>query len=178
MWGAFEVRHEFDERGNPVTTSCFDAFGKASTCARLGFARQTAEFDAAGREVSRVFFDEEGNPATNIGFSTRKFTYDNYDHIFESRGYDKNGALMEAYGMAVRRDLYDAAHRHFALVILDKAGKPARYTGCFGGVSCAKVWHAVRIVRKPDGVAEKNQFFDEKGQLTETKDCDKVRCFK
>lgn len=178
VWGVFEIRHEYDERGNAVITSCHDASGKAVECTRLGFARQQSTFDDAGHEVARVFFDVDGNPATNTGARTRKFTYDNYDHLFEGRGYDEAGNLLESLGMAVRRDLYDVEHRRFAIVLLDKAGKPARYTGCYGGSTCPKMWHAVRLVRRPDGIVDKNQFFDDKGQLIDTKDCSKVRCFR
>jgi hypothetical protein len=178
VWNVFEIRHEYDERGNATVTTCHDAFGKLTTCTNLGFARQQSTYDNVGREIARVFFDTDGNPAMNTGAVTRKFIYDNYDHLFEGRGYDKAGQVIETLGNAVRRDLYDIAHRKFAVVLLDKDGKPARYTGCYGGSTCPKTWHAMRIVRKPDGIVDKNQFFDERGQLIETKDCGNVRCFR
>jgi hypothetical protein len=108
----------------------------------------------------------------------RRFAYDNYDHLFESRGYDADGKLVDTLGVSVRRDLYDVAHRRFAVVLLGPDGKPALYRGCYSGSTCPKTWHAVRIVRRADGAIENNQFFDDAGQLIDTKDCTKVRCFR
>ena len=177
VYGVFEVRRELDDLGNETSRACFDANAKPVTCGRLGFHRDRAVHDAAGRESVRTFFDERGAPALNLAAASRRFRYDNYDHSFEATGYDAAGTLVESYGVATRRDLYDAAHRRFAVVVLDKAGKPARYTGCYAGHTCPASWHAVRIVRRGDGTPEKNQFFDFAGQLVKTMDCKKVRCF-
>jgi hypothetical protein len=134
--------------------------------------------DDAGREIEETFFDDRGQPASNGGTVVRRFRYDNYDHVFEATNHDADGELFEYLGMTTQRKLYDAAHREFAVLLLDRAGKPARYTGCFTGAHCpAGAWHAVRINRRPDGTVESNQFFDADGQLIETTSCTKERCF-
>jgi hypothetical protein len=80
--------------------------------------------------------------------------------------------------MATQRRLYDAGHRLFALILLDRSGGPAHYAGCFTGRDCpTRDWHAVRLVRGPNGRAVANQFFDAGGQLIDTIDCDTRRCW-
>jgi hypothetical protein len=174
----FELRSQYDAAGNEIGGSCYDAAGKAIECARTGLHATKRMFDDAGRVIEERFFDPAGAPTTNIGTAIRRFRYDNYDHLYEATSHDVDGNLEESLGMTTRRDLYDTAHRHFAILLLDRAGKPARYTGCYTGVTCPKQpWHAVRLVRGPDGAVNQNQFFDAAGQLLQTVDCRVTSCF-
>ncbi|MEO8705065.1 MAG: hypothetical protein ABI867_33740 [Kofleriaceae bacterium] len=176
-WAAFEIREELDDLDRTIASSCFDAGGVAIECSHFGFHRKVATYDDAGRLVLEHYFDPAGKPTTNLGAASRRYTYDNYDHMFEGRGFDAGGNAIESLGMAVQRQLYDPAHREFAKILLDKAGKPAAYTGCFGGIHCPTgSWHALKLVRSADGELKKQQFFDAAGQLIETQDCSKVRC--
>ena len=135
-------------------------------------------FDVNGRRTQETFFGRDGRPTFNLGASSRRYKHDNYDHPFESQSFDDKNRLVEQSGMATIRELYDVRHQRFAMVLLDKTGKPARYTACFTGTTCpAHPWHAVRIVRLGDGTVEYNQFFDEDGQLIEANSCRTNKCF-
>jgi hypothetical protein len=174
----FEIRNQWDERGSNVGRACYDASGTAAPCGRTGFHAIKWTVDDAGRKIEERYLDVQGGAATNLGCALRRFQYDNYDHNFETRNFDARGQLVEALGQAIRRELYDDAHRKFGVLLLDKAGKPASYTGCYVGVSCPnRPWHAVRIVRSPKGSVEKNLFFDAAGQLIHTQSCGATRCF-
>ena len=149
------------------------------SCAQTGFHAKHQTYDAAGRTVETRFADVEGRPATNHGTAVRRFRYDNYDHQVEATSYDAAGEVTETLGVTTRRTLYDAAHRSFGIVLLDRRGAPARYRSCYVGATCpTRPWHAVRIVRGPSGLAEQNLFFDAAGQLLETMACRRVRCFR
>jgi hypothetical protein len=177
-YSVFELRDQWDEQGNHVGRSCYWSDGQAVPCARTGFHAVKWTFDEAGRKTEERFFDTSGSATTNLGCSVRRFQYDNYDHLYESRNYGATGQPIEVLGMSIRRELYDAGHRKFAVLLLDKAGKPARYSGCFVGVHCPTgKWHAVRIVRTANGSVQKNLYFDADGQLVQTVACGKVRCW-
>ncbi len=177
-WHAFEVRYQYDDRGRAVATSCHGTDGQPVLCGTMGYSSNRATYDDAGRMLEERFFDIHGNPTTNVGATYRTFVYDNYDHVSERRALDGAHEPVESLGMAVRRNLYDADHRLFGVVLLDKAGKPARYNGCYSGVTCPRgTWHAMRILRHRDGSVDTNEFFDAAGQLIHTVDCSKSRCF-
>jgi hypothetical protein len=177
-FGVFELRRGWDALGNLVEESCWGASGEAIECDHTGFHAQRIAVDDAGRTREIRYLDAGGAPATNLGVAVRRYIYDNYDHLHEIDGFDESGDFVEALGMAAQRRLYDPGHRLFALILLDKAGKPARYTGCFTGRDCpARDWHAVRIYRGPNGRVVKNVYFDADGQLVETMDCDQKRCW-
>jgi hypothetical protein len=174
----FEVRWQYDEVGNPVGTSCYDSEGEPVECASAGYHALRRTYDDAGRNTQLRFFDTRGAPTTGLEAAAVHSTYDSYDHLFESTVVDADGELVETNGMTTRRDLYDTAHRRFAIVLLDRAGKPAQYTACYVGVTCPeKAWHAVRLVRGIDGRVMSNQFFDSTGQLVATQDCSTATCF-
>ena len=173
-----ELRYVYDDAGHLTDMKCFDEDGSAIQCSATGFHGWHKTFDDAGRETVQTFFDESGAPATNMGVAQRKFRYDNYDHEFESRSLDSDGNLVEAHGMAIRRTLWDATHRMFAIQLLDAKGNPAKYSACYTGTTCpSKPWHAVRIHRRPNGGVFANQFFDADGQVMETVDCTQKPCF-
>lgn len=174
----FEVQTGRDDLGNAVSTSCFDSAGRAVECSGTGFHRTTSKIDDAGRMVEERFFDANGAPTTNMGCAIRRFRYDNYDHEVEASDHDTRGAVIEVRSKAYVRTLYDQSHRRFALLLFDKQNRPSRYTACFVGVDCpSPAWHAVRIVRDQKGVVEKNLYFDAAGQLVETLDCRRQRCW-
>jgi len=174
----FEVQSGRDDLGNAISTSCFDASGHPVECSGTGFHRTTSKTDDAGRMVEQRFFDANGAPTTNLGCSIRRFRYDNYDHEVEASDHDAQGNVIEVQSKAYVRTLFDQSHRRFALLLFDKQNKPSRYTACFVGVDCpSQVWHAVRIVRDSKGGLEKNQYFDAAGQLVETLDCHRQRCW-
>jgi hypothetical protein len=174
----FEIRNQWDERGSNVGRGCYGPSGTAVPCGRTGFHAITWTVDDAGRKIEERYLNVNGAPSTNLGCALRRFQYDNYDHNFETRNFDARGQLVEALGQAIRRELYDDAHRKFGILLLDRAGKPAQYRGCYVGATCPnRAWHAVRIVRSPKGSVEKNLFFDAAGQLIHTTACGTVRCF-
>src|SRR5262249_44477662 len=114
----------------------------------------------------------------NLGVAKRRYVYDNYDHLHQIDGFGPDGDVVESMGMATQRRLYDAGHRLFALILLDRSGQPAHYAGCFSGRDCpARYWPAVLLVPGLNGRAETNQFFDASGQLIDTVDCDTRRCW-
>ena len=82
--------------------------------------------------------------------------------------------------MSSMRIIYDQGHRQFGILLFDLHDRPARYRACFTSVTCPgkKVWHAMRIMRRANGSAAKNLFFDHEGQLVHTVDCSKRPCWK
>lgn len=178
QYQVFETRGQLDEAGDLVGESCHDAAGEPAPCGTTGFHARKMTYDDAGRRLTETYHGVDGGPSTNMGAAARRFRYDNYDHPFEAQTLDARGELLEVLGTAIRRDLHDAAHRRFGVVLLDRQGRPARYGGCYTGVTCPRrPWHAVRIVRRANGSAESNQFFDAAGQLLETKACSATPCF-
>lgn len=158
--------------------NCFDKSAAPVECGGTGFHGWREEFDEAGHEVSQTYVATTGEPGTNMGIAKRMFRYDNYDHAYESRHLDGAGNAVEMRGASSRRNLWDATHRLFAIQLYDLGNKPARYDGCYTGVTCVgKPWHAVRINRRADLTALTNQFFDHAGQLIGTIDCTAKPCF-
>jgi hypothetical protein len=147
-------------------------------CGLTGYHRTTQSRDDAGRVVEARFFDRAGRPTTNVGTSIRRFRHDSYDHVYEATDHDFTGRVIEAQGKTTFRTLYDQRHRLFAIVLLDRRGKPARYHGCYTGVDCPSgEWHAVRIDRSPRGRVLRNRYFDSRGKLAATIDCATHRCW-
>ena len=177
LYRVFETRDQRDDAGNLVGQSCYGLRSAPVTCGTTGFHARKMTYDDAGRQLTETFYGVDGGPTTNMGAAARRFRYDNYDHLHESQSFDDRGELVEVRGAATRRDLFDATHRRFGIVLLDKQGKPATYGGCYSGMTCPKSWHAVRIVRRANGSAEANKFFDAAGRLVETKACSAAPCF-
>ncbi len=178
-YGVHELRTQVDERGNATAQSCYGERGEPVLCGTTGFHGMLWKRDGAGRATEERFLGVDGSPTSNLGCHVRRFQYDNYDHLYESRNHDASGALIEVMGTAIRRELYDAGHRKFAVLLLNRGARPARYTGCYSGVDCPRgAWHAVRIVRSATGAVEKNQYFDAAGQLIHTLQCRQQRCWR
>ena len=92
----------------------------------------------------------------------------------------ERGQLFESDGMAIKRNYYDDTHLLFGIALLDAQERPARYSACFTGVDCPpgnQDWHAVRIVRSPDGRATYNHYFDADGEKIMTLDCKTQQCW-
>ena len=175
----FEIRWQYDAVGNPVRESCYAYDGNPIVCATGDYHQVKRTYDHAGREIELRYLDESGTPTESVGTAVVRTRYDNYDHAVEWTVVDADGELIEVNGMTTRRELYDAAHRRFAIILLDRTGQPAPYTACYVGVTCPdEAWHAVRLVRGIDGRVTSNQFFDASGQLLVTQDCSKVTCFR
>ncbi len=179
-YGATEVRYEYDALGRQTAESCHGEHGVNLQCAETGFHRNVDAFDDNGRISSRRFVGPDGEVATNRGTLVREYIYDNYDHLVETRNRDEDGDLLESDGMAIKRNYYDDTHRLFGLVLLDAQGAPSRYDACFTGVKCPALgqpWHAVRVVRSPDGRPTHNHYFDHDGKLIMTLDCRQEQCW-
>ncbi len=177
-YGAFELRKSWDPLGNLVEESCWGPSGEPIECDHTGFHSEKIVVDDAGRTRTVRYFDVDGNPSSNLGVAVRRYTYDNYDHISKIDGFDESGDVVEALGMASQKRLYDSSHRLFALLLFDRNGKPAHYSGCFTGRDCpTRDWHAVRIFRGDNGHVTKNEYFDADGKLIDTLDCDTHRCW-
>lgn len=176
-YDVFDVHFEYDALGRFISESCFAADGDPVQCGTTGMHETRSRWDDAGRIVEERYYDSDGSPTTNYGTAIRRFVYDNYDHQYEETNHDENGELVEVNGPSTRRDLYDDRHRMFGILQLDKGGNPTMYTGCYTGVTCPTHWHALRLVRRPDGKVEKSEFFDVDGQLVETVDCRESSCF-
>ncbi|HWU89136.1 MAG TPA: hypothetical protein VN253_17845, partial [Kofleriaceae bacterium] len=175
---AFELRRTFDRLGNQLSQSCHDAAGVGVPCPNTDFHVMRSVYDDAGRETQQRYFDEAGRPTSNYGAYKRTYKHDNYDHLVESQNHDEQGALTESFGVAIRKDLFDTAHRRFGLVLYDRNGQPASNSGCYTGGTCPdSPWHAVRILRRKDGSVEKNLFFDTQKKLIDTKFCSASPCF-
>lgn len=175
---AFEVRFEYDERGNTVLETYHGASGQPVQCSKTGYHGIKSTVDDAGRTTQTHFIDVRGRPATNMGCAVRRFDYDNYDHQIKATNYDARGKLYNVRGMAIRAAIYDQGHRRFGLLLYDAQQRPASYRACFTGVRCpGKAWHAVRIMRNPQGKVTTNLYFDRDGQLIHTLNCDKQRCW-
>jgi hypothetical protein len=175
-----EVRYAFDPLGRQYGESCHDQDGRLVECASTGFARTHDKFDDHGRISERRFFDADNQPATNRGTIARQYVYDNYDHLAETRNLDESGQLFESDGMAIKRNYYDDTHLLFGIALLDRNEQPAEYSACFTGVDCPpgnQTWHAVRIVRSPDGRATYNHYFDAQGRKILTLDCKTDECW-
>ncbi len=177
-YDVFELRKEWDTLGNLVQQSCWGPSAEPVECDHTGYHAEIIKVDDAGRNREVRYLNTDGTPATNMGVAIRRYRYDNYDHIDEIDGYDAYGNVYDVLGMASQRRIYDVGHRLFGLLLLDKEGRPARYTGCFTGRDCpTRDWHAVRIFRGANGHVTKNEYFDADGQLIETQDCDVKRCW-
>ncbi len=178
MYASFELRESYDAVGNSITTQCFGVDGAAQNCPRTEYSIIHTSFDTAGRLIVSSYADTAGKPTVNFGATVSRFQYDNYDHRVTSSYYDRAGQQIAVLGAKRRRDLYDAKHRRFGIVMDDGTGRPVAYTGCFSGVQCPEQgWHAVRIVRRPDGNVEQNLFFNARGGLIKTQACATVSCF-
>jgi hypothetical protein len=176
----YQVRYKYDDLGRETGESCHDERGRLTECSRTGFARTADTFDENGRIAERRFFDADNRPSTNRGTTVRRYIYDNYDHLAETHNLDEHGDLIESDGMAIKRNYYDDNHLLFGIALLDRNGQPARYNACFTGVVCPpedEPWHAVRIVRSPDGRATYNHYFDHEGRKTMTLDCKTQQCW-
>lgn len=175
---SFELRYTYDAVGNALTTQCYDAAHEAQGCPHTQYYALQTTFDAAGRITESRYLDSAGAATSNFGAFVSKFQYDNYDHRVASAYVDRDGLPIAVLGARRRRDLFDAKHRRFGLVMDDGAGNPVDYTGCFGGVACPEPsWHAVRVVRRPDGAVDQNLFFNARGVLIKTQPCATVPCF-
>ena len=175
---AFELRRTYDRLGNQLSQGCHDTSGDKVTCPNTDFHAMKSVYDDAARETQQKYDDDEGRPAGNYGAYKRTYKHDNYDHLVESQNHDERGALTESFGVAIRKDLFDTAHRRFGLVLYDRTGQPASNSGCYTGATCPGLpWHAVRILRRPDGSVEKNLFFDTSKKLIDTKYCSATPCF-
>ena len=175
---AFELRRTFDRLGNQLTQACYDATGDKARCPATDFHLIRSTYDDAGREEGQTYRDEGDHARGNYGAYKRTYKYDNYDHLVESQNHDEAGALTEAYGVAIRKDLFDTAHRRFGILLYDRTGQPSHNPGCYTGATCpGQPWHAVRIVRRKDGSVEKNLFFDAGKRLLDTKLCNTTPCF-
>jgi hypothetical protein len=174
----FELRRTYDRLGNQLSQACHDVAGDKLDCPNTDFHLIKSTYDDAGRELSQSYSDDGGRPTDNYGSYKRTYRYDNYDHLVESQNHDEAGALTEAFGVAIRKDLYDAAHRRFGILLHDRAGQPSQNPGCYTGATCpGQPWHAVRIVRRTDGSVEKNLFFDDRKKLIDTQLCSSTPCF-
>jgi hypothetical protein len=174
----FELRRTYDRLGNQLSQACHDAAGGKLGCPNTDFHAIRSTYDDAGREVSQTYRDEDDRPTDNYGSYKRTYKHDNYDHLIETLNHDETGALTEAYGVAIRKELYDAAHRRFGILLYDRAGQPSHNPGCYTGATCpGRPWHAVRIVRRTDGSVEKNLFFDAGKKLIDIKFCSSTPCF-
>ena len=174
----FELRYVYDDADHVIEMTCHGVGGDAVECGNTGFHGWRAEFDDAGRMVGQTFFDADRVSTTNMGTFRRSYRYDNYDHEYEARAFDQGGKPIESKGMAIRRNLWDATHRLFAIQLFDGKEKPARYGACYVGATCPTTpWQAMRVNRRADSTALTNQFFDADGQLIETVDCRAKPCF-
>lgn len=177
-FGVFELRRRYDELGRTVEMSCHGRDGKGVQCGSTGYHALLSRYDDAGREVEQRFLAVDRAPTTNIGTAIRRFEYDSYDHLSVSGELDAAGQPIGSNGMASYRQLYDPGHRRFAMLLYDRQERPARYTGCFVGVDCpGTAWHAVRIVRTPEGKVVSNIFFDHAARRIHTTDCAISLCF-
>lgn len=178
-YGVHEMRYQYDRLGRQTVESCHDEDGHLTECGEgTGFARAKDTFDDNGRIAERRFFDDNGQPATNRETVVRRYIYDNYDHLHETRNIDADGELLESDGMAIKRNYYDDTHMLFGIVLLDRDERPSKYTACFTGAICpTEDWHAVRIVRSPDGRATYNHYFDSTGAKVMTLDCKTQKCW-
>lgn len=175
---AFELRRTFDRLGNQLSQSCHDELGDRVGCPNADFHAMRSAYDDAGRETAQTYRNEDDRPTDNYGSYKRTYKYDNYDHLVEMLNLDESGALTESLGVAIRKDLFDTAHRRFGILLYDSEGEPARNGGCYTGVTCPdRPWHAVRVVRRKDGTVEKNLFFDASKKLIDTKFCSATPCF-
>ncbi|MBN2495320.1 MAG: hypothetical protein JXR96_12055 [Deltaproteobacteria bacterium] len=178
-YGVFELRLAWDDLGRLVREACFDASGQAIACGGTGFHAIVKSYDSAGRVTEARFLGTQGQPASNLGTMVRRFRYDNYDHQVESLNHAADGTLADSLGMSIQRRLYDPGHRLFAVLLYDKDDAPARYTGCFTGARCPeRPWHAVRVVRTPNGRVDTNLFFDADRQLVLSMDCTTNPCWR
>ncbi|MDX2092379.1 MAG: hypothetical protein SFX73_31235 [Kofleriaceae bacterium] len=175
--GALELRYRYDKRGNQTSTACYGLAGKPVECAGTGYHEERTEYDDVGRSTTTTFFDPSGAPTTNLGAASSKSRFDNYDHLAERRTFGLDGQPIEVLGMGLRRYLYDASHRQFAMLLYDAKEQPASYRACFTGTTCPGVpWHAVRYLRRGNGRLSAMMYFDAGGQLITTIDCTKSRC--
>lgn len=176
---AFERRNRWDERGNLAAETYHGVAGQPVECSKTGYHGVLHAYDEAGRSTEDRFIDVKGKPGTNLGCAVRTFRYDNYDHLVESINHDAGGQVIEVLGMSYRKTIYDEGHRVFGFLLFDKGRKPAAYRGCFTGRTCPpRPWHAVRVMRRPNGSVSSNLFFDRDGQLIHTVDCGKHLCWK
>ena len=177
---AFEVRKQYDKRGNLKKISYHGSSGQAVDCHGTGYHGIRYVVDEAGRTKETRFINRAGQRGTNLGCAVRRFEYDNYDHLVRTINFDFDGSIKDVRGMAAKRMIFDQGHRLFGVLLDDVHGKPARYRACFTARTCPSrgTWHAVRIMRRKNGSVSRNLFFDHNGQLVFTVDCAKVPCWK
>ena len=177
---SFEVRKQYDARGNVTRVTHHGPRGQAVNCSGAGYHGSTHVVDDAGRTRESRFLDLRGGAGTNLGCAVRRFHYDNYDHQVKTVNYGFDGKIKDVRGMGSMRIIYDQGHRQFGVLLYDVQGRPARYRACFTSKTCPrkKTWHAMRIKRRANGSVSKNLFFDHEGQLVGTVDCSKRPCWR
>ena len=99
-----EERYEYDNDGNIISNSYFDANGNLTE--KDGYASFHVEYDDKGNPIKWAYFDTQNAPVTDI--AEIKIEYDEQGNETKYSIYDKDGHLtMSEFGYAVQTSDYN-----------------------------------------------------------------------
>lgn len=179
--GAYGYLHEFDERGNRITSTAIDANGRPMADAG-GAARRTMKFNENGRMTEIAWSDTNGKPAywhvAGDSVSIIRQQYDDRGHITLASFYDKAGqpkAMPGGYASIEQK--FDEGGNNISTSFFDAKGSPARFRGFnstvsrtfdnLGRVATERYLDANgKATPSPDGVFGTDYDYDRRGNMT------------
>lgn len=103
------IRREYDQRGNIIRVSYYDA-NRAPVISKEGYATHISEYDAMGRVIHQKYYDEKGRPTNpNIMVPEGFCGYDKWGNVNFLASGDGNGNLIIGpnLGFSIVRMEYD-----------------------------------------------------------------------
>ena len=179
--GGSTVRSRYDDRGNRIELSAFDALGNPARWDKDYPHLRRSTFDERGLEVREAFFDNDGTPALALG-NVAYFVY-TYDELGSHVGLAAFGLddhpVAGTVGVHEIRSRYDDRHRLNTIELYDGAGQAEEHPQ---GLSYDDVnWpQASKMNVERDGLRIHNVFTLSSGLQVERRDCaDKQRdCYR
>lgn len=150
------VKYEYDERGNTTQTTFWTTDGKPAVSSTRAHLIQK-EYDMMNRVIYWKNTDANGNPvSTSESMAEVKYKYDIRGNVIEQASYDGHGKPANCTdGWQVNKRTYNNRNRILSDVYFDKNGK--------------------YVVSKEDGYARQESTYDDKGNLTLSKEYDATK---
>lgn len=153
--GYYSFSEKFDDKGRLVRTNYWDKDGKPIGAFGTGISEIRHEYDIDGNEISKSFFDANGNLTEKDGYASEKSEYDDKGNAVKFSYFDAQNVLVK--GSAEFISEYDEQGNIIKASAYDKDGHLAIYES----------GHAVEIFDYDEfGNLVKLSYYDTKGVLT------------